>query len=269
MTVTLFLMLAAALGPAPAPAVRPDGALLAARMLAADSAMPTPQAGARAVHSWAEGAAYRLATAPGQVSDIALEPGEALVSVAAGDTARWVIGDTVSGSGADRRAHVLVKPTAAGLRTNLLIATDRRTYTVLLSSSERAAVTGLSWTYPRDALLALKGGDAEAAGQAFTPEALDFQYRIEGARPAWRPLRAFDDGRQVFIEFPETLPRGEAPPLVLIGTGGRAELVNYRVRGRFYVVDRLFEAAELRLGEKRQQVVRIVRTRPRRWGWPS
>jgi type IV secretion system protein VirB9 len=36
-------------------------------------------------------------------------------------------------------------------------------------------------------------------------------------------------------------------------------VVNYRVRGRYYVVDRLFAAAELRLGEKHQQVVRIVR----------
>jgi type IV secretion system protein VirB9 len=36
-------------------------------------------------------------------------------------------------------------------------------------------------------------------------------------------------------------------------------VVNYRVRGNLYVVDGLFAAAELRLGERRQQVVRIVR----------
>jgi type IV secretion system protein VirB9 len=93
-------------------------------------------------------------------------------------------------------------------------------------------------------------------------EALNFNYRIEGDRPPWRPLRAFDDGRQVFIEFPPTVADGEAPPLFVTGEGGRTELVNYRVRGRYYVVDRLFAAAELRLGEKRQQVVRIVRDGP-------
>ena len=41
---------------------------------------------------------------------------------------------------------------------------------------------------------------------------------------------------------------------------GDAELVNYRVQGRYMVVDRLFAAAELRLGDRRnEQRVRIVR----------
>jgi type IV secretion system protein VirB9 len=48
--------------------------------------------------------------------------------------------------------------------------------------------------------------------------------------------------------------------LFVLGADGRAQLVNYRVRGRYYVVDRLFAAADLRLGEKPQQVVRIARS---------
>jgi type IV secretion system protein TrbG len=212
------------------------------------------------VYPWSEGALYRLYTAPGEVSDIALQAGESLVSVAAGDTVRWVIGDTSSGNGAAKRTHILVKPSAAGLRTNLVIATDRRIYHVEVESSARAAMVSISWTYPEDALLALRRATAEepvATGLAV--DALNFNYRIEGDRPDWRPLRAFDDGRQVFIEFPPTLPQGEAPPLFVRGDKGRAELVNYRLKGRYYVVDRLFTAAELRLGEKRQQVVRIIR----------
>ncbi|MFX8637211.1 TrbG/VirB9 family P-type conjugative transfer protein, partial [Acinetobacter baumannii] len=70
---------------------------------------------------------------------------------------------------------------------------------------------------------------------------------------------AFDDGRQTFIEFPPSLAVGEAPPLFVVGPKGDAQLVNYRVSGRFYVVDRLFDVAELRLGEKKQAVVRITR----------
>jgi len=217
--------------------------------------------GAIQVYPWAEGALYRLYTAPGQVSDIALQPGEALVSVAAGDTARWVIGDTASGAGAARRTHILVKPSAAGLRTNLVIATNRRVYHVELDTNPKAAMASIAWSYPEDPLLALRGVPpseaAVAAGVAV--EALNFNYRIDGDSPAWRPLRAFDDGHQVFIEFPTTLGQGEAPPLFVTGDKGRAELVNYRLRGHYYVVDRLFAAAELRLGERRQQVVRIVR----------
>src|SRR3546814_661308 len=82
---------------------------------------------------------------------------------------------------------------------------------------------------------------------------------ITGDNPPWRPLRAFDDGRQTFIEFPASIAVGEAPPLFVVGPNGEAQLVNYHVAGRFYVVDRLFDAAELRLGQKKQAVVRIVR----------
>jgi type IV secretion system protein VirB9 len=53
------------------------------------------------------------------------------------------------------------------------------------------------------------------------------------------------------------------PPLFVLGTDGDAELVNYRVRGNYYVVDRLFRAAELRLGERNQTVVRISRNERR------
>ena len=90
--------------------------------------------------------------------------------------------------------------------------------------------------------------------------AFNFRYRIEGDNRARRPLRAFDDGRQVFIEFPTGISQGEMPPLWVIGAEGGAELVNYRVKGHHMIVDRFFAAAELRLGGEHQQKVRIVRT---------
>jgi type IV secretion system protein VirB9 len=216
------------------------------------------------VRSWRNGAVYRLDTAPERVSDIALQPGEVVIAVAAGDTARWVIGDTTSGSGPSRRSHILVKPAAPGLRTNLVITTDRRVYYLDLASGARAT-TGISWTYPQDELLALRRAEADfaAAEPVAAPvaiERLNFGYAISGDRPPWRPVRAFDDGVQVFIQFPPALGSMEAPPLFVIGPSGTVELVNYRKRGRYYVVDRLFGAAELRLGGKHQQVVRIVRT---------
>jgi len=221
------------------------------------------------VWPWSEGALYQVYTAPGQVTDIALQPGERLTGsgpVAAGDTTRWVIGDTESGSGPGRRVHILVKPRRAGLTTNLVINTERRTYHIELRSAERTYMASVSWTYPQDELIALRrsaelaeAGQPVAIGTLDTLAALNFRYRIEGDRPPWRPVRAFDDGRQVFVEFPAGIAQGEMPPLWVVGEGGTAELVNYRVRGRYIVVDRLFAAAELRLGAKRQQRVRIER----------
>jgi type IV secretion system protein VirB9 len=240
-----------------------------ARVVAANrAATQEPQAqafvNAAQVFPFTDGAIYQVYTAPGAVSDIALQAGEALVAVAAGDTVRWVIGDTTSGTGADKRTHILVKPFAAGLATNLVITTDRRSYHLQLTATSRTAMAALSWTYPADQLIALRRAVEQAAAAAPISEGLSvdnlhFNYTVSGDTPVWRPLRAFDDGRQTFVEFPATLAVGEAPPLFIVGPTGEAELVNYRVRGRFYVVDRIFNAAELRLGTKKQQIVRIER----------
>ena len=216
------------------------------------------------VYPFSEGTLFRLFAAPERVSDIALQPGETLTSVAAGDTVRWTVGDTTSGSGETKRTHLLVKPFAAGLSTNLVITTDRRVYHVQLTSTASTAMTGMRWTYPQDELLALARQRVEAEAARPVSAAVDivqlnFDYRITGDRPDWRPLRAFDDGRQTWIEFPAAISTGEAPPLFVLGDKGEAELVNYRVSGRFYIIDRLFGAAELRLGAKKQKIVRVTR----------
>jgi type IV secretory pathway VirB9-like protein len=95
-------------------------------------------------------------------------------------------------------------------------------------------------------------------------DALSFRYSVTVGRgkktPKWLPEQVFDDGRKTFIRFPASMSSGEAPALfVLPRQGEDGQLVNYRVRNGFYVVDRIFEAAELRLGEKNQEVVRITR----------
>ncbi|MDH7638089.1 P-type conjugative transfer protein TrbG [Sphingomonas sp. MAHUQ-71] len=233
--------------------------------------IPSGFVAAMQIYPFSDGVVYRAYAAPGQVTDIMLQPGEVLGAVASGDTARWVIGDTSSGTGDAKRSHILVKPFSAGLVTNLVVTTDRRTYHIALSSTPATAMSALSWTYPQDQLLAIQRAakDAEAAAPVASGvdlTALHFNYAISGDNPDWRPLRAFDDGRQTFIEFPAALGQGEAPPLFLVGPKGEAELVNFRQRGHFYVVDRLFDAAELRLGLKHQDVVRVTRTAVQRRG---
>ena len=214
------------------------------------------------IYPYAQGALYQLYAAPERISDIMLGSDESLTSVAAGDTVRWIIGDTVSGSGAGKRTHILVKPAAPGLQTNLVITTDKRSYHLDLVSTAKTAMAALSWDYPENTLLMLKRSEVEAQAQApiasgLALDRLNFAYTISGDTPPWRPLRAFDDGAQVFVEFSSALGQGEAPPLFVVGTNGEAELVNYRVRGHYYIVDRLFAQGELRLGTKHQQIVRI------------
>jgi type IV secretion system protein VirB9 len=122
------------------------------------------------VYPYTAGALYQLYAAVNQVTDIALEAGERLVSVSAGDTVRWVVGDTTSGEGERTQVHILVKPVAPALTTNLVITTDRRTYHLELQSTEATYMASVSWTYPGATLTPIKG--ASAAGLARIAELL-------------------------------------------------------------------------------------------------
>jgi len=277
MTMTKFpFVIAALMLPAPALAnTPPKGPQFVAA--ATQAARVAPRAsgwqGATQLFVYAPGGLYEVYAAVGQVTDIVLQEGETLSdtgAVAAGDTVRWVIGEAASGSGASRRTHILVKPTDPGLVTNLVINTDRRTYHVELRSTGATYMASVAFAYPQDELIAIRAQRQARATYAATqvqtgidPAMLDFSYRLKGAHPAWRPTEVFDDGAKTYILFPADIAQSELPPLFLVGESGKAakaELVNYRVSGRYMVVDRLFSVAELRLGTKKQQIVRIERT---------
>jgi type IV secretion system protein TrbG len=218
------------------------------------------------VYPYSDGALYQLYVAPVHVTDIALEPGEELKAVAAGDTTQWKIGDTESGSGPSRQAHVLVKPISADLpMNNIVIATDRRTYHIEAHPTRETYMAAASWRYPQEFVALRRQVEAETRANVTAAGGIDvsslrFRYRISGDSPPWRPVQAFDDGHKVYIQFPPGIAQGETPPLFIIGPTGEAELVNYRVKGSTYIVDRLFAAADLRLGSDPQQTVRISRT---------
>ena len=227
--------------------------------------------GAAQLFNFAPGGLYQVYAAVGQVTDIMLQEGETLSdtgAVAAGDTVRWVIGEASSGTGPTRRTHILVKPTDPGLKTNLVINTDRRTYHVELRSTSATYMASVGWSYPQDELIAVKAR-VEAARQiaaaqvqaGIDPAKLDFAYRLSGDTPPWRPVQVFDDGAKTYVLFPASIAQSELPPLFLLDEKSQAALVNYRVSGRYIIVDRLFTVAELRLGTAKQQIVRIERIR--------
>ena len=260
-------LVAAAATPAPS---TPRASVLTANAAARMQPAGDTFQGAIQRYPWSEGGLYQVYAAPGRVTDLVLQPGEQLIGagpIAAGDTVRWILGDTESGAGESRRVHILVKPTTAKLATNLVINTDRRTYYVELRADPGVYMASVSWTYPQDALIALKARPAapaampqpKAAG-GVDPAALNFAYHILGDRPDWRPTQVFDDGTRVFLVFPPGIGQTDLPPLFVLDAAGKPELVNYRVVGGRMMVDRLFARAELRLGDKRKaRRVTIVR----------
>jgi type IV secretion system protein VirB9 len=220
------------------------------------------------VFDYMPGALYQVYTAPGYVTTVALAPGEEIITIAAGDTVRWVIGDTASGEGSAAQSLVLIKPIRPDLRTNIVIATSRgRVYNLeahsLAGDTYNAAIT---WNYPQEEFDRLKARlasarerRAETIASNISIDDLNFGYRISGDSPRWRPSQVFDDGRRTYIQFPPNLGVTEAPPLFVVGNDGEAQLVNYRIKRNYYEVDRLIDEAELRLGESPQTIVRIKR----------
>ena len=216
------------------------------------------------VFAWSPGRVFEVWTAPLRVTTLTLGEGETLVSKAAGDTIRWQIGEVTSGTGAARRTHVLLKPLERGLETNLVLTTNRRVYLLDLKSGAADAFNAaIAWDETSAAGTGpVENEELKGADPLVTPQGpLDARYRIEplGRRARWTPSSVFSDGIRTFIAFDADLQVDEAPVLFVLTPDGEAQLVNYRQQGGLFVVDRLFDRAELRLGDRRPQVVRIVR----------
>lgn len=211
---------------------------------------------ARHIYAYEPGALYEVYAHPSYVSTVLLEPGETLTDIAAGDTSRWMVTQAESETAEDPRTVVLLKPNASGLRTNIVLITDRRTYLIeAVAQSGSAYSAQIAWSYPQ----------SEAAAIAAPIDDINLNYRIRttrGSRPAWLPARVFDDGRRTWIEFAPDVEATDLPPLFAV-TGEGAELVNYRTlrgpAGQRYMVDRIFDVAELRLGTRSPTIVRIER----------
>lgn len=246
---------------------------------ARDWPSPSAYVNSALYYDFEPGRIYTIHTSPRFLTTIQLKPGEKLISKAAGDTVRWVMGETQAGAGEAAQVTIFVKPIRPELSTNIVLTTDQRTYLIDASSSASRAYTSvLTWNYPqdqaRDAAQARQRADALAASagavsvqNAIPIDRLDFRYAItpiKSRSPRWQPVRVFDDGAKTYVEFPADLGTSQAPPLFVLGDKGQAELVNYRMKGAYYVVDRLIDQAELRLGAGRQTIVRITRTGPRR-----
>ncbi|MVF24239.1 P-type conjugative transfer protein TrbG [Methylocaldum sp. BRCS4] len=219
-----------------------------------------------------------LTCAPLHACDIELEAGEEINNVIFGDTVRWISAPAYTGTGANKIPHVIVKPTESGLETNLIITTSRRSYTLTLKAADSNYTSRVGFYYPHD-MVQLWNSQAEAKQKSaesiisdmpiMSADQLRFDYELDGDDDmSWYPVRVFSDGRHVYIQMPETMQSSEAPALVLLNAKGDSELVNYRVKGSYYIVDKLFDRAALIVGVgSGQQKVTISKKSPGLFGW--
>ncbi len=213
-----------------------------------------------------------IKTVPFQETVISLEPGERFTNISSGDPGRWSYSMAVSGAGVRQQQNILVKPTAANLSTNMVVTTDRRIYNLrLLSGTELSLPTRtVSFWYPDEMVGALnsqiKSEDSHAADLVSHVDLskVDFKYQIRSkgfnSRYSWQPTRVFDDGTHTYIQFPEGIKSQDMPALFISSKDGNGqELVNYRAKAPYFVVDRLFDNAVLVKGVgSHAQIVSIV-----------
>jgi type IV secretion system protein VirB9 len=206
-----------------------------------------------------------IVCAPLFVCDLALEPGEGVNDLNVGDSVRWKITPASEGSGETLITHVIIKPTDIGLVTNLVLTTNRRTYTIKLVSREKDWMPKVSFDYP-DETAALwrayrertaRASEMREAARATAPGFIDDRYRIEGDNPPWRPVRVYTDGVKTIIQFPEGIAFGDLPTLVELGEDGSflnldslfngrtKTLVNYRFLKDRFEADKVLARAVL------------------------
>lgn len=214
--------------------------------------------------------------APLRVCMIELQSGEKLEGEPQiGDSVRWNISPALYGNGDQATPIIVLKPQMAGLDTNLLITTDRRAYYLRLISKAQDYIARVAFQYPPDqkwqeqeAQLRQRERPEKRAVDGIPAmiavEKLNFDYKVSGTNEHLRPTRVFDDGAKTYIQMPQEMQNREAPILLIIGSDGKGEMSNYRVRQQTYIVDRVFDRAELVLGSgKKTQKVEIARVAPR------
>lgn len=232
---------------------------------------PTYKTAGEVLYPYNEGPEPVVDCAPLRTTDIQLQPGETITDVAMGDSERWMATPASSGDPRNPVPHLAVKPQLPGIATNLTIYTTKHIYHLLLRSRGRA-MQEVEFYYPDEVVAAMKDADAAAAKAkeqttadppgddttggvikvSINPGQLNFSYTIAGPNVPFRPIRAFDDGSHVYIQMPPGMKTSEAPALLIEASGG-TQMVNYRVEGNYYVVDRLFQQAVMISGVGREQ----------------
>jgi type IV secretion system protein VirB9 len=203
-----------------------------------------------------------ITCAPLHVCSVALQDGEAATSVSIGDTVRWLLQTATAGT----KPVMMIKPTQAGLSTNLVVTTDKgRIYYMHLVSNKTEYVPMVSWYDPAamtrdlsaeaqtsarqkaefDATIAATKLAAEQAKAQrvvadksvgkLDPTTLDFGYTCTG-EAAFKPARVFANDTHTFIQLPPSASASDAPAVFNV-SNNETELLNSRLVNGYYIID--------------------------------
>lgn len=198
---------------------------------------------------------YTIYTRVNNISAIMLKADEKITYIAGGDTARWGIDTAETGTEKGKVQCVYIKPFQVGLRSNLIINTDKRSYQINLYSAKDLFNPLTNFRYPKDDLaIAIQKDSVEEEVYVTDITALNDRYKIKDNRlfkkVEFTPAQVFDDGVKTFLIMPHQLQ--EMPVFYVMDSEDEKEslqLVNYRTKGRYLIIDRLFNEGKLVLGK--------------------
>lgn len=220
-------------GWAMAPAVH---ALQNARPVATDNRIRTVRYGENEVYSFTGHYRYQ--------SSIVFEEGEEIQTVSLGDSLAWQINPTGN--------RIFLKPIDQMATTNMTVITNERTYLFELHAEETDDIRAenmvfvMRFIYPDEDLATINVSGFDDLPDIYNePELYNFNYTLRGSERI-SPIRIFDDGEFTYFEFKET--NAEVPAFFVVDGLGNEELVNFRTRDNYIIVERVHSIFTLRSG---------------------
>jgi type IV secretory pathway VirB9-like protein len=176
-----------------------------------------------------------------------------------------------------------LKPQLPDIAANLLIHTDRRTYSIeLISLTTEEYMPFVGFLYPEqpqqtsiadseswenllkqyqlanDAQSRENEKKARNNARLADPATIYTGYTVKvtkGKNIAWKPKDVYDANGKTYIVMPDKMQITESP-VFFIKQNGREKLTNYRVEGNIYIVDRIFDIGILTIGKDRVAIYR-------------
>lgn len=219
-------------------------------------------------------AVYDVHCRAGYITALNLSPNEEVMYVGAGDTARWILDAARSSNNGKAFFQLLIKPLRDNINTNLIINTTKRSYQINLIATTGTYNTYIEWVYADEQNISDKlntvygssnnitannpSNSLESLNNKITlsnnPPKLNMDYKINGDKVNWKPLKVFDDGQKTFILMPASITVTEAPVLYM-KRGRDLSMVNYRLKSPYYIIDRLVQELEMRCGKEKVKIL--------------
>jgi type IV secretion system protein VirB9 len=176
--------------------------------------------------------------------DLEFEPGESFVTLGGGDLAGVTYGAYSN--------HLVLKPKATALHTNLTVFTNKRTYVIDYAVSAGRPdpladelVYSLRFSYPSVPAMSVPREIAKDLADSPTARYQNTDYWYCG-NALLKPVAASDDGVHTRLRFS---PSAELPAIFVRSDDGSESLLNFSMEGRELVIHRLARHFILRRGK--------------------